>query len=145
MEPHTELSGHLISFVDVLQRLYTPLLEQTGLTRLRFAIVHLASQQAPLTLTELTKLLDMPKSNVTYHVDWLEEAGYVARQASADDRRVTYLAVTPKGMEVVERLPAMIKARVARFAESVSPEELSAMDAGLRLMVERADLLLAED
>ncbi|MDB5096046.1 MAG: MarR family transcriptional regulator [Cyanobacteria bacterium RYN_339] len=144
MEPHAELSAHLLAFVDVLQRMYTPILEQTGLTRLRWAILHLADERAPLTLTELTKFLDMPKSNVTYHIDWLEEAGYVERRPSSEDRRVTFLAVTEKGLEKVHLVPGMIKERLARFAGRVPPEELALMDAGLKLLVERSALLLED-
>jgi DNA-binding MarR family transcriptional regulator len=139
-----DLSNHLLAFVDVLQHLYTPILEKTGLTRLRFAILHLSAKQ-DLTLSDLTNQLDMPKSNVTYHVDWLEQNGYVTRRPSSADRRVTYLAVTPKGMEVVELVPKLIKERVERFAAKVTPEQLAKMDAGLTLMVENASLLLTDD
>lgn len=139
-----DLSDHLLAFVDVLQNLYVPILEKTGLTRLRFAILHLGAQQ-PLTLSDLTTRLDMPKSNVTYHVDWLEQNGYVDRRPSSEDRRVTYLALTSKGMDVVALVPKLITERVERFAARVSPEQLAQMDAGLKLMVENAALLVADD
>lgn len=139
-----DLSTHLMAFTDVLQQLYEPIVERTGLSRLRFVILHLSAEKQ-LTLTDLTRRLDMPKSNLTYHVDWLEENGYVERRPSVDDRRVTYLYVTPKGQEIVQLVPQLIKQRVERFAARVTPEELAQMDAGLQLMVQRAPLLLAED
>lgn len=135
------LSQQFLAFVDVISKLYPAMLEKTGLTRVRWGILYLAREHAPLTMSELTRLTELPKSNMTYHVDWLEAGGYLKREPSAEDRRVTHLTVLPEGAALVQRVPDELKRRMARLAEQVSPAELQAIETGLTLLVARSGLL----
>ncbi len=65
------------------------------------ALLHLAS---PLPMHELADLLVCDNSNVTGLVDRLEGRGLVARQASADDRRVKHVVLTAAGRRLRDRL-----------------------------------------
>lgn len=66
-------------------------------------------------MSELTHLIALPKSNVTYHVDWLEKHGYLMREPSADDRRVVHLRLTAEGTSAVQRVSDEIRRRMARL------------------------------
>ncbi len=143
MEPEESLSRPFLTLVEKIGKLYQEMLEHhADLSRLRWAILHLVMERTPLTMSELTYLTALPKSNVTYHVDWLEKHGYLTREPSVDDRRVIYLQVTHDGATVVQRVPDELRRRMARLAERISPAELTIIEAGLKLLVTRFDLLL---
>lgn len=65
------------------------------------ALLQLAS---PLPMTELAAALACDNSNVTGLVDRLETRGLVARQASADDRRVKHIVLTDAGRRTRKQL-----------------------------------------
>jgi DNA-binding MarR family transcriptional regulator len=69
------------------------------------AVLQLAS---PLPMHELAELLGCDSSNVTGLVDRLEARDLVARQPSADDRRVKHVVLTAAGEELRSRMLARV-------------------------------------
>lgn len=65
------------------------------------ALLQLSS---PLPMSELASRLACDSSNVTGLVDRLETRGLVARQPSAEDRRVKHVVLTADGAAVRERM-----------------------------------------
>jgi DNA-binding MarR family transcriptional regulator len=65
------------------------------------ALMQLSS---PLPMSELAGQLGCDSSNVTGLVDRLEARGLVARQASAEDRRVKHVVLTEEGEALRERM-----------------------------------------
>ena len=86
----------------------------------------------------LAKRLFINKSNVTRQVGALEDAGYLKRVQSADDRRVMMVYTTEKGKAII---PAIREAN-ARWREIVcaglSENEKQEMARILAVMVENA-------
>jgi DNA-binding MarR family transcriptional regulator len=58
----------------------------------------------PVPMNSLTEVLMCDASNVTGIVDKLEARGLIERRASAEDRRVKHLVVTPRGAELRQKL-----------------------------------------
>jgi DNA-binding MarR family transcriptional regulator len=71
-------------------------------------VLHLIEPGRPLPMSRLADTLSCDASNVTGLVDRLESRGLVQRQASARDRRVKVLHLTPTGarlrMQVLRRM-----------------------------------------
>jgi DNA-binding MarR family transcriptional regulator len=59
----------------------------------------------------LRDLLMIHGSSVTYLVDRLEEAGWVAREPDPSDRRVSLVRLTDAGRERVDRASALLVER----------------------------------
>jgi len=72
-------------------------------------VLHLIEPGRPLPMSRLADTLSCDASNVTGLVDRLESRGLVRRQASARDRRVKVLQLTPTGT----RLRAQVLGRMA--------------------------------
>ena len=79
-------------------------------------LLHCLQPEAPMTMSQAAQTLSCDASNVTGLTDRLEKRGLVERQASAQDRRVKMLVLTPEGAnqraELAERLnqvPAIFK------------------------------------
>jgi MarR family transcriptional regulator, organic hydroperoxide resistance regulator len=58
----------------------------------------------PVPMRELAKALHCDNSNVTGIIDRLEDRGLVERRSADHDRRIKMLTVTPRGVELRERL-----------------------------------------
>lgn len=67
-------------------------------------VLHLIEPGRPLPMRRLADTLGCDASNVTGLVDRLESRGLVERRASADDRRVKVLQLTPSGSRVRAQL-----------------------------------------
>ena len=72
-------------------------------------VLHLMQPDQPIPMGRLAETLACDASNVTGLVDRLESRGLIVRRASADDRRVKVLALTPTGV----RLRAQLHKRLA--------------------------------
>jgi MarR family transcriptional regulator, organic hydroperoxide resistance regulator len=73
-------------------------------------VLHLIEPGQPMPMRRLAEALSCDASNVTGLVDRLESRGVVQRVASADDRRVKALDLTPTGARLrAELLSRMTK------------------------------------
>ena len=72
-------------------------------------VLHLMQPDQPIPMGRLAETLACDASNVTGLVDRLESRGLIVRRASADDRRVKVIVLTPTGA----RLRAKLHQRLA--------------------------------
>jgi DNA-binding MarR family transcriptional regulator len=70
-------------------------------------------------MSELGRLTQLEKSNVSNLVDRLERRGLVTRTRDARDRRVTYAELTGDGHELAARCHAEVVARVNELASKL--------------------------
>ena len=86
-----------------------------GVTLPRFDVMAaLARKQAGMTMTELSRYLMVSNGNVTGIIDRLVSERMVVRSRHADDRRATFVRLTPKGQQ---QFAIMAKAHEGWIAE----------------------------
>ena len=86
-----------------------------------------------LTVGELTNRGYYLGSNVSYNVKKMVENGYLAQQRSPHDRRAVNVRLSPKGLDVCQKLHAMYERHVATLMQGVvSPDELDVGNQMLR-------------
>ena len=85
-----------------------PLAAELDLSPAQCHVLHLIEPGRPIPMGQLAETLACDASNVTGLVDRLESRGLVRRRASAEDRRVKVLDLTPKG----SRLRALLLDRM---------------------------------
>ena len=85
-----------------------PLAAELELSPAQCHVLHLIEPGRPIPMGQLAETLACDASNVTGLVDRLESRGLVRRRASAEDRRVKVLDLTPKG----SRLRALLLDRM---------------------------------
>ncbi|SHJ17788.1 MarR family winged helix-turn-helix transcriptional regulator [Propionispora hippei] len=71
-----------------------------SITQLHY--LHVISERANVTITELADLFGVQKSTVTVTVNKLLQCGYIEKIISKDDLRVVYVSLTQKGKEVIK-------------------------------------------
>ena len=108
-----------------------------GTTLPRFDVMAaLYRRREGVTMSELSRMLLVSNGNVTAVVDRLEGDGFVQRRASETDRRTVHVALTSEGLQAFEAMAAGHEAEVARLFATVSDEDLDALTAILKRMVQ---------
>ena len=86
-------------------------------------------------MSELGRLLQLEKSNVSNLVDRLEQRGLVVRTRDAHDRRVTYAELTDEGRELAVGCHAEVVAQLNLLAGKLPvPDRDHLADAVGRMM-----------
>ena len=96
----------LLNFMTLLKDGYwktiTPVCEKYGLTVAEFDIVMVLSQAAELdTATEIVKVLNIAKSQVSMSIKALEKKNYLLRTYVGDNRRTIHLKLCEAAKQLV--------------------------------------------
>jgi DNA-binding MarR family transcriptional regulator len=78
----------------------------------------------PACLESITNDMIHRMSNTSRLVDKLIEKGYVERKPCKENRRKVDIYITPKGLEVIERLEPTLLAKEDELTSSLSKQEL---------------------
>ena len=109
-QPEACRAWELLTRLFFAQRGQLPgLAGELDLSPVQCHVLHLMQPDQPIPMGRLAETLACDASNVTGLVDRLESRGLIVRRASADDRRVKVIALTPTGA----RLRAELHQRLA--------------------------------
>ena len=94
----------MVKFFFAQREQLPPSGDDFGLSPVQCHVLHLIEPERPLPMRRLADTLGCDASNVTGLVDRLEARGLVQRRASADDRRVKVIQLTPTGSQLRTQL-----------------------------------------
>lgn len=125
-----DLPGH---YIRRLQQIAVAIfLEETqafGITPVQFAALDTVRRQPLLDQRSLARSIGFDTSTIAGVVDRLERRGLVARNASADDRRVRLLSLTPEGEALLDAvLPATLNAQQRILAPLAEADQATFME-----------------
>jgi DNA-binding MarR family transcriptional regulator len=93
-----------VTFADTLNRYLEITMKKDDISPLHnLAMYHLVRSGGSLTPTRLSEAMFRSKHSVTKIMDNLEKEGFIVRDFSSRDRRVTVIRVTEAGLEYVKR------------------------------------------
>src|SRR5690349_17883417 len=113
---------------------YRPVLEPLGLTHPQYLVMLALWQHGPLSVKELSGLLQLDPGTLSPLLKRLEAAGLLRRERDARDQRNLALALTDKGRALraeAEKIPAGIVARLG-----MPVDELVALQGALTRVIE---------
>ncbi len=129
------------SSLDVANRLRPVLLRlgralrkeahELGITGGQAALLGAIKAYPELGIRELAAREGISAPAMSRYIDRLEAAGYLNRRRDAVDGRRVRLALTPKGVTITRSLRLRRTAWLAARVNSLSPEELAAIDAAI--------------
>lgn len=101
---------------------YRPLLEPMGLTHPQYLVMLALWQHAPLSVTDLSRLLQLDPGTLSPLLKRLESAGYVTRERSRTDERALAVTLTDAGRALraeAEKIPAAVVDRLGMPLEDL--------------------------
>ena len=102
--------------------LYRPLLEPMGLTHPQYLVMLALWQHAPLSVRELSRLLQLDPGTLSPLLKRLETIGYVDRQRDPSDERSLAVTLTAEGRALraeAEKIPPAVVARLGMPIEEL--------------------------
>jgi MarR family transcriptional regulator, 2-MHQ and catechol-resistance regulon repressor len=93
------------------------------LTVSQFGVLETLLHLGPLSQTEICAKQLKSGGNTTMVVDNLEKRGWVRRQTSAEDRRITIVHLTPAGETLIREIFPRHAAAIAAEMAMLSPQE----------------------
>ncbi len=125
------------ALVDALGTSARRIEKKAGVTNAQlFLLQVLSATGRPVTITELTTMARSGQSAISLLVRRLERAGYVVREADAEDGRVRTVAITPAGMKVARRGPVPPTTRLLQAIDRLGDEDLERLALGLRALAD---------
>ena len=95
-----------------------------GCTRVQWIALYYLGQCKSINQRDLAKKLNIKSSTVVKLVDRMERDGYLKRVKDLNDKRVTTLKLTQKGMKLREELLSEGEKTTKIFCQNVTDEEL---------------------
>ena len=95
----------LVRTSDQLQHRFEQLFRKHGLTASQYNVLRIVrGAGGPLPVLEIASRTVAVVPGITGLVDRLEKCGLVRRERSTEDRRVLYVAITPKAVELLAEI-----------------------------------------
>ena len=124
-----EAALNLLRTSDRLQHRFVRLFRQHGVTPAQYNILRiLRGQGQPLPILEIASRTVTVVPGITGLVDRLQQAGLVERIRCEQDRRVVYVAVTPKGMDILAALDRPVVELHEKLLGHLGPKELKELN-----------------
>ncbi len=109
--------------------------ERFNVTLAQFDLMaEIARGGQPKTMSELSQLLMVSNGNVTGVADRLSREGLVERLPSERDRRVTLLALTPKGEALFEEMASTHEAWLNELFGELADDAIAQLNQQLRAL-----------
>ena len=115
---------------------YRPLLEPMGLTHPQYLVMLALWQYAPLSVRELSRLLQLDPGTLSPLLKRLEAIGYLRRERDRSDERSLAITLTAAGRDLRRRAEEIPPAVVQRLGMPI--EELRHLHAALTQVIDAA-------
>lgn len=123
------LTRTFLAVKDALTDYLSP--QGLGLTRAEyhFLVLLYLAEDHRRPLSGMAKELSFSQGYITKLVDQLETAGYVEREASATDRRITFAQLTPQGLARCETIAPAFLDYMDQVGSVLTIEEMNQLQA----------------
>ena len=104
---------------------YTPFLKPLGLTYTQYIVLMVLWEYESINVGKLGEILYLDAGTLTPLLKRLEKAGYVTRQRSKDDERVTIISITSEGDELKKKckdIPLKLSSKGSAIDDSEAKE-----------------------
>ena len=126
--PEQEAMLNLLRTADQLQIRFARLFRRFGLTPQQYNILRiLRGEEKPLPILEIAARMITVVPGITGLIDRLEAAELVARKRCSEDRRVIYVAITPKAIALLKQIDQPLLDLHREVLGHLNPEELSTL------------------
>ncbi len=126
MNQELELVESMDKLSDLMRKFQTQLrtgdLKEYTLRQLYY--IELIDKNQGISVSELSKKLDVKKSTVSVAINQLIDLGIVIKIQSNSDKRFYSLQLTPKGNQIMEMHKQVHKNTINKISKILNPEEV---------------------
>lgn len=118
----------LVQARDAVVSYYRPVLNQAGITEQQWRIVRLLSQHGTLDFQELSQQTSILRPSLTGILTRLEKLELVMRLKPASDQRRVFLKLTENGLQLFERISALMDEQTKQLENDFSSKKLQQLE-----------------
>lgn len=118
-----------------LGQLYDRALEPSGLKNTQFTLLAVASEAGPVSITELSHLLDLDRTTLTRNLRIMEREGLVV-VASGEDARSKTITVSAKGRSRLQEATPQWRSAQTKILKRFGRDRWGSLRAELQEMLE---------
>ncbi|QIB28218.1 MarR family transcriptional regulator [Caloranaerobacter azorensis] len=107
-----------------------------GVTRVQWIALYYLGKYAGIKQKELAEKMNIKDSTVARLIDRMEREGYVIRVKDLEDKRITKLYLTEKGIELREKLLPEGKKMSEILSKNITDEEMEIFKRVIKKMVD---------
>ncbi len=123
--PEQEAALNIARTADRFGICFARLFREYGLTPSQYNVLRiLRGEGKPLPILEVADRMIATVPGITGLIDRLEGMGLLARRRCTEDRRVVFVAITDKGLDLLSRLDEPVEALHKRLIGHLTPTEL---------------------
>jgi DNA-binding MarR family transcriptional regulator len=132
-----------VKFADTIKRYCEITMKKDDISPLHaMAMFHLVCAGGSSTPTHLAEMMFRSKHSVTKIVDNLEKEGFIVRDFSSKDRRVTHIKITAAGLEYLRKNQNKGNQRARQVMDCLDiPEQKTLVDQTEKLCTQMTDIL----
>jgi DNA-binding MarR family transcriptional regulator len=104
---------------------YTPYLKPLGLTYTQYVVMMVLWEHESVNVGQLGDVLKLDAGTLTPLLKRLEKAGYVTRERSKEDERITVISITQAGEDLKEQckdIPLKLASKSSALSEKEAKE-----------------------
>ena len=127
-----------VLFTDAVARLYRRLRAERGGDQMgesQRSVLKVLVSDGPRTLRELSEHEHVKPPSMNQTVNWLEEAGLLARSSDPSDGRKVIIAATAKGVTLIEETRRRRNEWLSLQLDALSAEERRTLEAASEIIV----------
>ena len=135
---YEEIMEQLLFFLPLLNKKFLredEIFKSEVLFPSHIQILLVLSNQKQMTMSEISKEINVINSNLTPLVDKLIKNGYLKRQTSKKDRRVVQISITPQGKAFVQKHKEYVKQLLIERFENLTEEDVKAFSQHLEALL----------
>lgn len=106
-------------------------LKDCGLTHQQITVIKIVAHEKKVTVSELCEKMSLSKGTVSGIVTRLEDAGYVQKLRSEEDKRVTYIVFTDKGKAFAKEYKDTMNNSFNKIVENLTKDEIKELKINL--------------
>jgi MarR family 2-MHQ and catechol resistance regulon transcriptional repressor len=114
----------------------------SGLCLSDFAVLEMLLHRGPLPVNVIGRKIMLTSGSITTAIDRLEKKRFVRRQASPNDRRVTFVQLTASGRKLIDKIFKVHAAHLEKAFEPLSAPERAALETLLKKVGKHSETLL---
>ena len=131
------LSQLMLEFYEKMASWEHSVVKQTGLSPAQMHTIEMIGHHHTLRMKELASRMGITTGTLTVMINRLEQAGLVARQPHARDRRSFNIVLTGKGQRHFEEHHQLHLALTREITDGLSDEEMQQLEGHLVKIMER--------
>jgi MarR family 2-MHQ and catechol resistance regulon transcriptional repressor len=120
-------------------------ISNSGLCLSDFAVLEMLLHKGPLPVNTIGRKIMLTSGSITTAIDRLEKRRLARRQACPNDRRVTFVQLTPAGRRLIEEIFKVHAAHLEKAFEPLSEQERAALGAHLKTIGKHSETLLEQE